>query len=447
MRHATRFFCLLLLPCVLCNPDFLVVIASQAAPAEVHLSGHLKRRLVEQGLPEQAVLEQHEMPDSGGFWTYKPLFHHLATEVGTAFDWLVLLRPDSRATAQGLNDVLGAHPPGVPAYFATGITDSEWSIRHHFQVKPYPYPLMDTDMALSRALFAAVAEQVAADPGPAGFHIDPEWELAVYLHDTHNVTLTPLPAGLWAAGAPAPAARAPWALSLDEVVVAVKTVEHFHKDRVPVVKATWAGDVRRLHFYSNAPDEAIPTIWEGVPNAARGHCGKLRAILRDLSDRYLAPGGAAQYFVVVDDDTLLSVPRLLRALAAFDPAQPVFAGERYGYGLQAGRPRAGYNYMTGGSGMILSAEALRRVAACGHCRCADDAPDDMFLGMWMKALGVPALRVPGMHQAAPKDYHEAILTGTRHVSFHSCRGELGCDARAVYARYLKDEDGPDRDEL
>lgn len=41
-----------------------------------------------------------------------------------------------------------------------------------------------------------------------------------------------------------------------------------------------------------------------------------------------------------------SIFRLRRLLSCYDPNEPVFLGERYGYGLGTG----GYSYITGGGG-------------------------------------------------------------------------------------------------
>lgn len=41
-----------------------------------------------------------------------------------------------------------------------------------------------------------------------------------------------------------------------------------------------------------------------------------------------------------------SIFRLRKLLSCYDPNEPVFLGERYGYGLGTG----GYSYITGGGG-------------------------------------------------------------------------------------------------
>ena len=55
------------------------------------------------------------------------------------------------------------------------------------------------------------------------------------------------------------------------------------------------------------------------------------------------------WLVVVDDDSLISMPRLRRLLACYNPAEPVALSERYGYGVSAGY---GYDYITGGGGLV-----------------------------------------------------------------------------------------------
>ncbi|MEQ2165516.1 Beta-1,3-glucosyltransferase, partial [Goodea atripinnis] len=76
------------------------------------------------------------------------------------------------------------------------------------------------------------------------------------------------------------------------------------------------------------------------------HCGKTFAILQ----RFLSSAVPnTKWLVIVDDDTLISLPRLRVLLSCYDPSVPVCLGERYGYGLSQG----GYSYITGGGGFVL----------------------------------------------------------------------------------------------
>lgn len=209
----------------------------------------------------------------------------------------------------------------------------------------------------------------------------------------------------------------------------MKTCKKFHSERVPVVKKTWEREASLLEYYSDHTDPSIPTIDLGVPNTERGHCGKTFAIL----ERYISDAvPKTSWLLVVDDDTLISLPRLHMLLSCYDPSEPVCLGERYGYGLGQG----GYSYITGGGGMVFSRAAVVRLLA-SDCKCySNDAPDDMVLGMCLNALGLPVTHSSLFHQARPEDYSRDFLAHQVPISFHK---HWNIDPVAVFNRWLKDE--------
>nr|XP_029529704.1 beta-1,3-glucosyltransferase-like [Oncorhynchus nerka] len=226
---------------------------------------------------------------------------------------------------------------------------------------------------------------------------------------------------------PAPLCGEP--VKKEDIFVAVKTCKKFHTERVPVVKKTWEREAFLLEYYSDHTDPSIPTIDLGVPNTERGHCGKTFAIL----ERYVSDAvPKTRWLLVVDDDTLISLPRLQMLLSCYDPSEPVCLGERYGYGLGQG----GYSYITGGGGMVFSRAAVVRLLA-SDCKCyRDDAPDDMVLGMCLNALGLPVTHSSLFHQARPEDYSRDFLAHQVPISFHK---HWNIDPVAVFNRWLKDE--------
>ncbi|XP_023312771.1 beta-1,3-glucosyltransferase-like, partial [Anoplophora glabripennis] len=176
---------------------------------------------------------------------------------------------------------------------------------------------------------------------------------------------------------------------------AVKTCDKYHKDRIPVVKDTWAKQAKHIHFFSNVKDESVPTIDLGVPNTEQGHCGKTMAILRYIA-KDIRNDTDTRWIVVADDDTILSVSRFQQLLTCYDDAEDVAVGERYGYNVHSPR---GYNYITGGGGMVFSRPLLDKLAENGACECPSlDTPDDMFLGICMAGLGVSVTHSPFFHQ-------------------------------------------------
>ncbi|KTF82018.1 hypothetical protein cypCar_00027117 [Cyprinus carpio] len=160
----------------------------------------------------------------------------------------------------------------------------------------------------------------------------------------------------------------------------------------------------------------------------RGHCQKTFAILKRFASGVVTQ---APWLLIVDDDTLISLPRLWRLLGCYDPNEAVSVGERYGYGLS----RDGYSYITGGGGMVFSRVAVQNILA-GGCGChSSDAPDDMVLGMCLTTLGLPVTHSPLFHQARPQDYVKELLARQSPISFHK---HWNINPVAVYQHWLKE---------
>ncbi|XP_013785221.1 beta-1,3-glucosyltransferase-like [Limulus polyphemus] len=222
-------------------------------------------------------------------------------------------------------------------------------------------------------------------------------------------------------------------LSATDVFFAVKTYEKFHDNRVQVVQDTWAKDVVNVKFFSNKNDPKIPTHDLGVPNTPHGHCAKTMAILSYLLNDGLTSN--YKWIVIADDDTLLSMSRLLQLLRCYDHTEPVALGERYGYSVASGN---GYDYITGGGGMVFSLPAIKKIVNSPLCDCpTDDAPDDMILGQCLQFLNIPVTHTLQFHQARPSDYSVEYLSFLPPVSFHK---HWMIDPRAVYYQWLYDED-------
>lgn len=88
------------------------------------------------------------------------------------------------------------------------------------------------------------------------------------------------------------------------------------------------------------------------------------------------------------------MPRLQILLSCWSPDDGVVVGERYGYNVHS---TLGYNYPTGGGGIAVSVSVLATLAT--HRRCpADDAPDDMYLGLSLTRLNITLVHSPAFHQ-------------------------------------------------
>lgn len=93
-----------------------------------------------------------------------------------------------------------------------------------------------------------------------------------------------------------------------------------------------------------------------------------------------------------------SLGNLLRLLTCYNPATFVALGERYGY--QVAQKDSGYDYLTGGAGVILSAPLVKSLVEPGTCSCpAPNSPDDMFLfGACLSRINVTPTHIPSFHQ-------------------------------------------------
>jgi len=195
-------------------------------------------------------------------------------------------------------------------------------------------------------------------------------------------------------------------------LVAVKTVSSFHKDRLISVKNTWGKAFKHIRFFSNITTEFHGMKIEntfGIENTKTGHCSKSHAIITNFDD------SKYDWLLLLDDDTIIGRNEVFQLLKCYDPNQAFLIGERYGYAL--GRSY-GYNYITGGGGMIFSKAAIK-LYKWKMCSCASaDSPDDMQISQCLEQAGAKIVHEPAFHQARPNDYTEEYLEAHSAISFH-----------------------------
>ncbi|XP_045580275.1 beta 3-glucosyltransferase a isoform X3 [Salmo salar] len=433
------------------------------------------------------VLLLHSLTDNEGDWSILPLLPYFSSLFGKNSSWLVFLEEETNVKVTKLLQALRKFDRRKEWFLGKPLHDEESTIIHHYAFAENPsifkYPDFSAAWALSIPLLDRLANKVRDDPLKSDFTIDLKHEVALYIWENgQGPRLTAVPelctepehsptAQHCATTLRRPAPLCGEPVKKEDIFVAVKTCKKFHSERVPVVKKTWEREASLLEYYSDHTDPSIPTIDLGVPNTERdqvqamempwhgevrgvviegrifcsllapppepymhflpqrGHCGKTFAIL----ERYISDAvPKTSWLLVVDDDTLISLPRLHMLLSCYDPSEPVCLGERYGYGLGQG----GYSYITGGGGMVFSRAAVVRLLA-SDCKCySNDAPDDMVLGMCLNALGLPVTHSSLFHQARPEDYSRDFLAHQVPISFHK---HWNIDPVAVFNRWLKDE--------
>uniref|UniRef100_A0AAY4E359 Fringe-like glycosyltransferase domain-containing protein n=1 Tax=Denticeps clupeoides TaxID=299321 RepID=A0AAY4E359_9TELE len=438
--------------------EVVFVIQSQRNSFHAQQAEIRRTSLLEQaeslGQSPPAVLLLHSLSDNEGDWSILPLMPHLSSLFGKNSSWIVFLEEETSVQVAKLLQVLDHFDRRKEWFLGKPLHDEESTIIHHYAFAENPsifkYPDFTASWALSIPLVNRLTNKVKNEPLKSDFTIDLKHEIALYIWENGRgpqLTAVPelctLPQDAPGAercattlGRHLPSCGKP--VQKEDVFVAVKTCRKFHADRVPVVKRTWEKQALLLEYYSDFADPTIPTVNLGVPNTDRGHCGKTFAIL----ERYVSDAvPKTNWLLIVDDDTLISLPRLQALLGCYDPKEPVCLGERYGYGLSQG----GYSYITGGGGMVFSHEAVLRILRSG-CKCySNDAPDDMVLGMCLNALKVPVTHSPLFHQARPEDYSRDFLSHQIPISFHK---HWNIDPIAVFHKWLRDDGestGPQND--
>uniref|UniRef100_A0A7N8X067 Beta 3-glucosyltransferase a n=1 Tax=Mastacembelus armatus TaxID=205130 RepID=A0A7N8X067_9TELE len=442
--------------CLLYSPDLReIVFIIQSQNNSFHVRQADKRRAdllkQAQGLTKKppVVLLLHSLSHNEGDWSILPLLPYLSYSFGKNSSWIVFLEEETNVKMNTLIQVLAKFDKNKDWFLGKPLHDEESTIIHHYAFAENPsifkYPDFAAAWALSIPLVVRLANKVRDEPLKSDFTIDLKHEVALYIWDSGkgpDLTAVPelctepenSPQALYCAttlSSEPPLCVSICSHSESVFLLDVKPCIGFFLPfaLVPVIKKTWEKDALFLEYYSDHADPTIPTINLGVPNTERGHCGKTFAILQ----RFLSSAVPnTKWLLIVDDDTLISIPRLQVLLSCYDPSEPVCLGERYGYGLSQG----GYSYITGGGGMVFSREAVVRLLNSG-CKCySNDAPDDMVLGMCLNALGLPVTHSPLFHQARPEDYARDFLAHQVPISFHK---HWNIDPIAVFNKWLKDD--------
>ena len=375
--------------------DTYFVILSQ--PNEVDLSmAHQTRQLLQndlehqEGIHSKRVLLVSEDILYHGSWTIFPVISELINSLKlTKMKWFVFLDAKSRVNLEILRGVFETHKNDH--FFGQALEDSSHTIIHHFaDPKELQYPNFEAGFVLSGSLVEEMALSLAEfghelDWIPSDFSIDPQYEFAKALkmrkndlnlrHDSRfccgaigNKANLDKCAIFIEKGENNKSSEEENVISLAKnTLFAVKTCSKFHQERLPVIKETWGQAALQIMYFSEVTDSEIGTIkLEGVTNTERGHCHKTMEIIKYFNKEALKNNW--QWLVIADDDTILSVNKLLKFLHRFDPNVPVHAGQRYGYGIATGK--YGYDYVTGGGGMIFSIEMTRRIVKnLGLCSC------------------------------------------------------------------------------
>ncbi|XP_053374894.1 beta-1,3-glucosyltransferase-like [Mercenaria mercenaria] len=414
--------------------DVVIVVLSQPNPYHADKGRQLQIDLMEQmiDIPKDnkpAVYLTHKKWPIIGAWTIFPLLEKWQQNFPLA-KWIFFCEDETRIHLKELEKFIQKFDPTKDWFIGHALVDKEPTIIHHFtSPDKLTFPDFAAGVFLSFPLINKMVSRWPDDNFRADFAIDPKHELASYIL-LDDVKLTHAPELCLTGDKPNcvtyikqkfPDCGAP--VADDDLFVAVKTCEKFHSDRVPIVLETWAQETSNIEFYSEKEDRSIPTIDLGIPNTERGHCGKTMAIMkRVVTTPELMK---KQWLLIADDDTIINLPRLRHLLSCYDPNSHVALGERYGYQVSKGY---GYDYITGGGGMVFSMPVVQRLVDECHCS-SNDSPDNMIIGMCLRSFDIPITHVPYLHRARPDDYSEGYLSRHIPVSFHK---HWNCDPIKIY---------------
>ncbi|XP_062893097.1 glycoprotein-N-acetylgalactosamine 3-beta-galactosyltransferase 1-like [Mobula hypostoma] len=146
------------------------------------------------------------------------------------------------------------------------------------------------------------------------------------------------------------------------------------------VKATWGKRCNTLLFMSSESNPDFPAIGLETKEGREQLYLKTIKAFHYVHQHHI---NEADWFMKADDDTYVIVENLRFLLSKYNPDGPVYMGRHFKMFNKQG-------YMSGGSGYVLSREALKRYVAAfkdGTCHHTSHI-EDVELGKCMEILGI-----------------------------------------------------------
>jgi UDP-glucose:O-linked fucose beta-1,3-glucosyltransferase len=413
--------------------EFIILVISQ--PHIYTLSqAHNASTFIPAHIP---LLYTHSYASSTPNWyTIHPIFSSIVDQYPQV-KWLFICEPQTRFN---LTELITFTKQTQDFYIGHGLYDSEPSIIHHFSFTlDNPYPDFASGVLISRNILSTFIERIESYTKKIDFIIDVKYELNQLINELTKIKLTDRSDRFciqhrkncltWYDGQEDYSCSRP-DIQINDLYFGIKTFVDYHQSRIEYLRKTWLNNKLNYNFFTNEINQTLDDKPEqfiiNPINTKTGHCHKTFSIL----NHFIENKGHIKYLIIVDDDTLISVQRLLRVIQCFMLSNdlPIVLGERYGYGNY-------YEYPTGGSGMIFNRQAVQQIIS--NCQCPlPDTPDDMFLGLCLKRTNIPLIHIQELHQAQPNAYSKDWLAHQKSISFHKF---YDINVEEVYRTYLHEE--------
>lgn len=432
------------IPCCSCQTDkvtneFIILLITQP---HIYILSQIQN-ISTYVPPHIPLLYTHSYVSSvSNLYTIYPIFSSILHQY-SQLKWLFICETH---TQFNLTKLIEFSQQTNDSYIGHGLYDSELSIIHHYSFSlDNPYPDLSSGVLISREVLSLFIHRLNTYTKKIDFIIDVKYELNQLINELTKTNLTDRP-DLFCTQFKQNCLT--WYdkrneymcqqknIQLNDIYIGIKTFVGYHKTRIDLLRKTWLNEKLHYNLFTNEiskfDDNKNERFIVTNQNTERGHCHKTFSILNFFHENK----EKFRYLIIVDDDTLLSMPRILRLIRCFVLSDdiPIVLGERYGYGDY-------YEYPTGGSGMIFNRQAVQQIIS--NCQCpTPDTPDDMFLGLCLKRINIHLIHIPELHQAQPNAYSKDWLANQKSISFHKFEG---IDVEQVYRTYLYEELPPDDD--
>ena len=210
-------------------------------------------------------------------------------------------------------------------------------------------------------------------------------------------------------------------VTVNDVIVMVVTGAAHHQDRLVPILHTWAQWLPpdRLIIVSDVEDVQLGTYM--APETGGGHGPSQKKWFHGVLEvlRVLRGGLKAKWICVVDDDTFLFVPNLLRLLDSLDSFKSAIYGEICSLDACDGPCICGGGGWVAPTQVFLElAEAFETYGAWPPPCCAEMYCSDQIISKWMNTVGNVTLVQTTEFKPFPPDLYTDSEKMRQHLPTH-----------------------------